>query len=216
MLRASCRACGAGIRARYFAVELIAACLAACVFLRFGLSASAFIYAGLGFALIVITFIDLEYRIIPDVISVSGIGLGLLLSALVPALHPPEVLWPWDGLVGAFPARMLDSLSGVVLGGGLLWGLGTVWEVLFRKEAMGGGDVKLAAMMGAFLGWQLMLLAIFISALVGSIVGIAVMLRTKDHYIPYGPYLALGGLVSVFAGVGLIRAYLYLGMGAGG
>ena len=211
VLKARCRSCRAPIRGRYFVVEFLTACLSLALFLVFDLSVLTAVYAAFGFALIVVTFIDFQHRIIPDVISVPGAGLGLILSLLVRELHPEAVMWPWDSLVGPPWDRVLDSVSGLVFGAGLLWGLGVVWEMAFRKEAMGFGDVKLAAMMGAFLGWQLMLLAIFVSSVIGSIVGLILLAKTKDHYIPYGPYLALGALVAVFFGKRLIIMYLSFG-----
>ncbi len=206
-LKGRCRYCGGTISKRYFIVEFISSLLFLTLYMQFGLSINLLIYLVFTSSLVVMSFIDFEYRIIPDVLDCSGIVLGSLLSILHPAVHiRPQ---PWDRLfTSPAIASMADSLSGIILGGGFLIVLGILGRAIFKKEAMGFGDVKLLAMIGAFLGWQMVLLTIFISALIGSIVGIILKLKTSGSYIPYGPYLALGAIIAIFKGEKIILWYI--------
>ena len=207
LLKGRCRHCGGTISGRYFIVELISSLLFLALYVEFGLSINLPIYIMFASSLIVMSFIDFEYKIIPDVLDCPGIVLGLALSIVHPAMHIlPQ---PWDRLF-ASPAiaSMADSLSGIILGGGLLYMLGILGQAIFKKEAMGFGDVKLLAMIGAFLGWQMVLLTILISAFAGSVVGIIAKLRTGGSYIPYGPYLAMGAIVAIFEGDRIISWYM--------
>jgi leader peptidase (prepilin peptidase)/N-methyltransferase len=143
--------------------------------------------------LIVITVIDLYHQIIPDSISLPGIGAGLLCSFILPQL------------------TVLNSLSGILVGGGSLFLVATLYQWFFKREGMGGGDVKLLAMIGAFLGWKAVILTILLSSLIGSISGIAIMIvKGKDikYAIPFGPFLSLGAVISLFYGDRLIQWYL--------
>jgi leader peptidase (prepilin peptidase)/N-methyltransferase len=143
----------------------------------------------------VITVIDLYHQIIPDVISLPGIGVGLLGSLLLPDL------------------AFLNSLIGMFLGGGSLFLVATVYQWLFKREGMGGGDVKLLAMIGAFLGWRAVILTILLSSLIGSVTGILIiLLKGKDfkYAIPYGPFLSLGAVFCLFYGEAIIRWYFSL------
>jgi leader peptidase (prepilin peptidase)/N-methyltransferase len=145
--------------------------------------------------LIVITVIDLYHQIIPDVISLPGIGVGLIASLILPKI------------------TFFNSLIGVLLGGGSLFIVGTLYQWIFKREGMGGGDVKLLAMIGAFLGWKAVILTILLSSLIGSLSGILIMiLRGKDfkYAIPFGPFLSLGAVTSLFYGEEIIRWYLYV------
>jgi leader peptidase (prepilin peptidase)/N-methyltransferase len=163
--------------------------------MKFGLSLSYLFYFSFVAALIVITVIDLHHQIIPDVISLPGVGVGLLASLIIPQIN------------------FLDSLIGVLLGGGSLFLVATVYQWLFKREGMGGGDVKLLAMIGAFLGWKAVILTILLSSLIGSITGIIIMLlKGKDfkYAIPFGPFLSLGAVISLFYGENIIRWYLYM------
>jgi leader peptidase (prepilin peptidase)/N-methyltransferase len=147
-------------------------------------------------ALVVITFIDLEHQIIPDEISLSGIVIGFFCSFFL----------PWQS--------WLNSLLGILLGGGSLLMVAYGYQWLTGKEGMGGGDIKLLAMMGAFLGWKSVLFIIFASSLIGSVVGITMMLvQKKDSKlaIPFGPYLAFGAVLYIFYGRQIIHWYLNLG-----
>ena len=207
LLMRRCRYCGATISGHYFIVELISSLLFLGLYMRFGLSINLLIYLVLTSSLIVMSFIDFDYRIIPDVLNCPGIVIGLVLSILHPAIHiRPQ---PWDRVfTSPAIASVADSFSGIILGAGFLFALAILGRAIFKKEAMGFGDVKLLAMIGAFLGWQMVVLTIFISALIGSIIGIIIKLKTTGSYIPYGPYLALGAIVAIFGGEKIILWYI--------
>jgi len=194
LLRGKCRYCKKPISFQYPMIEGITALSSLFLIMRFGPSLSYLIYFAFVAALIVITVIDLYHQIIPDVISLPGIGVGLLASLIIPQI------------------TFLNSLIGILLGGGSLFLVATLYQWLFKKEGMGGGDVKLLAMIGAFLGWKAVFLTIFLSSLIGSITGIMMMiLKGKDfkYAIPFGPFLSLGAVVALFYGESLIRWYLY-------
>jgi len=176
-------------------VEGITALLSLLLFIRFGPSLNYVIYFAFVAALVVITVIDLHHQIIPDMISLPGIGVGLLASWILPG------------------TSVVKALLGLLLGGGSLFLVATVYEWLFKREGMGGGDVKLLAMIGAFLGWKAVILTILLSSLIGSIVGIAVILwkgRDFKYAIPFGPFLSLGAVIALFYGENLILWYLTL------
>lgn len=196
LLKGKCRGCGAHISLQYPLVELLNGILSLFLFLRFGPTlafAALFLFCS---ALVVITFIDIEHQIIPDEISLPGIAVGFVLSFFLKG-HS------W-----------LNSLLGILLGGGSLLLVAYVYQRLTGKEGMGGGDIKLLAMMGAFLGWKAVPFIILASSLVGSLVGVSLMLiQKKDSKlaIPFGPYLAFGAVLYVFYGKPLILWYLGLG-----
>lgn len=201
VLRGKCRACGNRISWLYPVVELLSAGLTLALFLKFHFSATFFVLFLFCMALVVITFIDIEHQIIPDRISLSGIVVGFASSFILPWLS-------WK-----------SSLIGIVTGGGSLLIVALGYQFLTKKEGMGGGDIKLLAMMGAFLGWRAVPFIIFLSSLAGSAVGISLMLaRGKDSRlsIPFGPFLAFGALMFVFFGRQIIGWYLGLGGGPRG
>ncbi len=183
LLGGRCRYCKKSISFQYPLVEGITAISSFFLFLRFGPSLSYLFYFSFVSALTVVTVIDLYYQIIPDVISIPGIGIGLLGSLVIPHI------------------TFLNSLLGILVGGGTLFVVGTAYQSLFKREGMGGGDVKLLAMIGAFLGWKAVILTILLSSLIGSIVGIFIMiLKGKDfkYAIPFGPFLSLGAVIALF------------------
>jgi leader peptidase (prepilin peptidase)/N-methyltransferase len=195
LLKGRCRYCHSPISIQYPLVEGITALGSLILFMKFGLSLSYLIYFAFVAALIVITVIDLYHQIIPDVISLPGIGVGLLASLIIPQ------------------TTFLNSLLGVLLGGGSLFLVATLYQWLFKREGMGGGDVKLLAMIGAFLGWKAVILTILLGSLIGSITGIIIMVsKGKDfkYAIPFGPFLSLGAVIALFYGPSLINWYLYL------
>ncbi len=195
VLRGKCRSCRAPISIQYPIVEGVTALGSLVLFLKFGLSWENLLYFSFLSALIVITVIDLYHQIIPDVISLPGIGIGLLTSLVLPHLTP------------------LNSLTGVLLGGGSLFLVATLYQWFFKREGMGGGDVKLLAMVGAFLGWKAVILTILLSSFIGSITGIIfIAVKGKDlkYAIPFGPFLSLGAVLSLFWGEEIVRWYLYL------
>lgn len=192
ILRGQCRNCHTPIAFRYVMVEILGGLMAVCVVLRFGPSVQGIIYYGFIAALLVITFIDIDYHIIPDVISLPGILLGFAASFFIPTLS-------W-----------MDSLIGILAGGGSLYTVAWVYERITGKEGMGGGDIKLLAMIGAFIGWKGVLLTIFMASAIGTLVGLIAMLKEKKDMkmrIPFGPFLAIGAVICIFFGNELIVWY---------
>jgi leader peptidase (prepilin peptidase)/N-methyltransferase len=193
ILRGQCRNCHAPIAFRYVMVELLGGFMAVCVYFRFGPSVQGIIYFSFIAALLVITFIDIDYHIIPDVISLPGILLGFAASFFIPTLN-------W-----------MDSLLGILAGGGSLYAVAWGYERITGKEGMGGGDIKLLGMIGAFIGWQGVLLTIFMGSAIGTLVGLIDMRVKKKNMkmrIPFGPFLALGAIIHLFLGNELIAWYL--------
>jgi leader peptidase (prepilin peptidase)/N-methyltransferase len=189
-LMGKCRFCKTRISLRYFMVELLTGILFLFLYLNYGLNAKFFVYNVLFSSLIVATFIDLKYQIIPDVISISGIFMGFVLSVIFPSLR-----YVLSSKVAAF-----DSLLGIFIGGALIWLTGAFGKLLFKKEAMGFGDVKLMAMLGAFLGWKKIVLTFFLAPFFGLIFGIISLIKTKSHYIPYGPFISLAAFIAAVWG----------------
>jgi len=195
LLKGRCRHCHRAISFQYPLIEGITALTSLILFMKFGPSLSYLFYFLFVAALIVVTVIDLYHQIIPDVISLPGIGVGLLASLILPQL------------------TFVNSLKGLILGGGSLFVVATLYQWLFKREGMGGGDVKLLAMIGAFLGWKAVILTVLLGSLIGSIIGISIMiLKGKDfkYAIPFGPFLSLGAVIALFYGPSLINWYLYL------
>jgi leader peptidase (prepilin peptidase)/N-methyltransferase len=193
LLGGKCRYCKRSISAQYPLVEGTTAISSLLLFLKYGLSLSYFFYFSFVAALIIITVIDLYHQIIPDVISIPGIGVGLLGALIIPHI------------------TFFNSLLGILLGGGSLFVVATFYQWLFKREGMGGGDVKLLAMIGAFLGWDAVILTILLSSLIGSITGIIIMvLKGKDfkYAIPFGPFLSLGAVIALFYKNEIISWYL--------
>ncbi|MFO7813795.1 MAG: prepilin peptidase [Pelovirga sp.] len=194
-LRGRCSACRIKISPRYPAVEALTGLLFVLTFYYFGFSAATIVYMVFVAALVVITFIDLDHQIIPDVISLPGILVGFVGSFFIPWLA-------W-----------YDSIFGILLGGGSLLAVAWIYEKLTGREGMGGGDIKLLAMFGAFLGWQAVFPIIFLASLAGTLVGVPLMLVQKGDTrlaIPFGPFLALAAVVYLFWGQMLISWYLGL------
>ncbi|MBU1998922.1 MAG: prepilin peptidase [Candidatus Omnitrophota bacterium] len=193
-----CRFCKNQISLRYFIVELITASAFVLLYWRYGLSFNFFYYSIFLCGLIIATFVDIQHRIIPDEISIGGVIVGLILN-----------------IVRVFVLRasnygfqtILDSLLGIIVGGGIIFLSGYLFDLVYFKllkkpaidgetASMGGGDVKLLAMIGAFLGWQNALLTFFIAPFFGVVIGIFNLIFKKEHTIAYGPFLCLGAIVS--------------------
>ena len=192
LLQGRCRACGASISIRYPVVEVANALGYVVLLWSFGPTWTAALYAILFSALLVVAGTDLTHKIIPNVVTLPGIALGLLGAATV------------------LPVGMVNALLGIVVGGGILWALAWASPYVFGKEGMGGGDIKLLAMIGAFLGWKPALLTIMIGSLTGSIIGIgliALQFIRRDEYIPFGPFLVFGALLSMFFSQPLLDWY---------
>ena len=187
-LRGRCRACAAPIPWRYPIVEAVTGALFGAAGLAFGPTVDGVVAAALLAALVAITVIDLERQIIPDVISLPGIVAGVLAS-----LASGRVPW-------------LDSLLGILVGGGLFLVI-----ILASGGGMGGGDMKLGAMLGAFLGWKVVLLSVFVAVVVGGALAVVLLstgVRGRKDPIPFGPFLAAGGAAGLFWGERMVRWYL--------
>lgn len=194
VLRGKCAFCKAPISGRYPLVELLTAGLFLLLAWRFGFTWQFAAYAVLGAMLIAIFFIDLDFQIIPDVISLPGIVVGLAFS-----LAPGDI-------------GILASFIGVLVGGGSLWLVAILGDFLFKKDSMGGGDIKMAAMMGAFLGWQKILFIFIASAVIGLVVSIVLMTVSaklrKERIVPFGPFLATACVLAMVYGDRLIALYV--------
>lgn len=187
-----CASCGCRISPRYPLVELLNALLYVAALYRFGPTPQALVVMLLLSAFVVVLFIDLDHMIIPNEITYAGIPLGLLLGPLV--LH----------------TGFINSLLGAVVGGGVLFGVAALVELVIKKESLGFGDVKLIAMIGAFTGWKTALLTIFLGSLLGSAVGITLVLSKKIErrtLIPFGPFLVVGAVFAIFFGENIIKLY---------
>jgi leader peptidase (prepilin peptidase)/N-methyltransferase len=207
VLRGRCRACGKGISPVYPVVETLSGLISVLLVWRFGLTLEALFYLVFLFALVVITFIDLEHMIIPNVITIPGTVVGLIHGALRTDWGYTQVLLSSFhlGLRGVLSildgVPVMDSLFGIILGGGTLFLIGLLYEVIRKREGMGMGDVKLIAMIGAFLGWKGVIFVVFVSSLIGTLVGLSIILYKRGdlrYAIPYGPFLSLAAAIYCF------------------
>lgn len=183
LLMARCRYCKQPISWQYPTVELAMGLLSLALFHKFFISVSFLGYFVLCAALLVIIFIDVYHQIIPDVISIPGIVLGFGFS-----FFTDFITWK-------------DSGIGLLAGGGTLYAVATGYYLLTKREGMGGGDIKLLGMLGAFLGWQSLPFVILCSSLTGTVVGIGAMVKQGKggkSVIPFGPFLALAGMTYLF------------------
>ena len=199
-LKGRCRFCKESISLRYPLVELLTALMFLVVFNRYGLSYDFFIFILFVCGLIIATFVDIQHRIIPDEISVGGIIFGFILTAIKGFNLRP---------VSYDTRPLFDSLLGIIVGGGIIYLTGKLFDLVWFKilkrppiqgetESMGGGDVKLLAMIGAFLGWQKVIFVFFLAPFFGVVVGTINLLAKKDHTIPYGPFLSFAAIFSIF------------------
>ena len=192
LLKGRCRQCQASISWRYPLVELLTGLGAISIFLKSGMTLATLIYFIFIACLLVITFIDLDHRIIPDVITLPGIPVFFVMALAVPDV------------------TLKDSLIGLLIGGGSLWAVAYIYKLLTGKDGMGGGDIKLLAMMGVLIGWQGVLFTIFVSSATGSVTGILLMLIQKGNLklaVPFGPFLAIGAISYIFFGQRMIYWY---------
>lgn len=213
VLRGRCRSCRAPIAARYPAVEALTAALFALVVLRDGVSVALLPDLVFVAALVALVFIDAEHMILPDVITLPGFGLALVARVLIPNL---DGLWfLTDGALAGWPdwaVSLAGALVGALAGGGTLWLLGWLWERLRGVEAMGLGDVKMMFMVGAYLGWPLTVLTLFLAVVTGSVVGIALMVWRRDRdmqmLLPFGIFLGAGAVIALLAGRPIVDWYV--------
>jgi leader peptidase (prepilin peptidase) / N-methyltransferase len=190
ILKGRCRFCREPISVRYPAVEFTSGLLFILLYIEFGFSILFAVYALIASALLVVALIDLNHKVIPNIITLPGMAVGLGLSGWV------------------LPITPLTSLFGLLIGGTLFYLI-----ALVSKGGMGGGDIKLIAMIGAFLGWQGALFTIFSSALLGALVGMMLMLlgkKGRKDKVPFGPFLSCGAILFMLSGDDLIHWYLDL------
>ncbi len=197
LLKGRCRQCAAAIPVRYPVVEAVTALLVLSGFIKFGVSWKFAIFCVVGPALVIITAIDIKHKRIPDIIILPGIVFGLA--------------------AGSYLVGLKDSSTGLLVGGGTFLLTSEVYYRIRGRVGMGGGDIKFIAAVGALLGWQQVLLVIFLSALAGSLVGLVGLATKKINVmsqIPFGPFLAGGTLVAYFSGERIV--YLYVMTVTGG
>jgi len=195
VLRGRCRACRAKISPRYPLIEALTAMLSAYAGWHFGFSLAAAGALLFIWAMIALTFIDIDTQLLPDDITLPLLWLGLLVNI--------------DGGFTDLRSAVIGAVSGYLSLWSVYWG----FKLATGKEGMGYGDFKLLAAIGAWFGWQLLPLTILLSSFVGALVGIALIVlarRGRDLPIPFGPYLAVAGVLAMFWGQSLTRAYLGL------
>jgi leader peptidase (prepilin peptidase) / N-methyltransferase len=202
LLKGRCRFCREKISLRYPLVELLTALLMVALFSRFGLTYEFFLYMVMLWGLIIATFVDIPHRIIPDEVSVGGMIIGFIMVSITGlALSPLKFSF----------SPMAKSALGIIAGGGIIYLTGVLFDLVYFKllkkpaingetESMGGGDVKLLAMIGSFMGWQMALLTFFLAPFLGIVLGVINLATKKDHTIPYGPFLSVAALVTLFWG----------------
>jgi leader peptidase (prepilin peptidase)/N-methyltransferase len=193
LLKGKCRHCNIPISLRYPFVELLGGLSALACIVAFGPTMHAFVIFIFITTLIVVTFIDVDHRIIPDIITLPGIPIFFLF-----ALAIPTVTWQ-------------ESTIGILAGGGSLLAVAWLYHLITGREGMGGGDIKLLAMIGAMLGWKGILFTIFAASAIGTVVGLLTMIKSSKGMrlaIPFGPFLAMGAIVYVFFGEAIIYWYV--------
>ena len=191
MLGGRCRKCRKTISIRYPIVEMITAAVFVAHYFVFGWTPLLAVRLAFGASLVALFAIDLEHHLLPDVITLPGIVVGLVASVFLP-----------PGLV--------ESLIGMLIGGGVLWLIGEAYYRYAGEEGMGGGDVKMLAMIGAFLGWKLVLVTLVLSSVAGSVLGLAIIAIKRGsmkHALPFGTFLALGALAASLIGEQIVTWY---------
>lgn len=194
-LMGKCRQCDHRISLRYPIVELLTGILSLMLFTTYGISFQYLLSLLFAATLVTISFIDLDHRIIPDILSLPGVAAGWAVS-----------FFPWG-------VHWVDSLIGTVAGGGSLYLVAVLYERMTGREGMGGGDIKLLAMIGAWMGWQALPLIVLIASLTGAVIGVVLILFSGKGYrfrIPFGPFLSLGALLYLFFGRDLTLWYFGL------
>ncbi len=201
LLKGKCRQCSVHISIRYPVVEFITAFLFFFLFRKFGLSFDFFVNVFFVSILVAISFIDFDFQIIPDVLSIGGLIVGFFLAFF----RKPLFLYQ-------------DSLYGILLGGGILFVIAYGYQLLRKREGMGGGDIKLLGMIGAFCGIQGVIFSLMAGSLLGTAVGIPMMLikgEDSKYAIPFGPFLSLGALIFLFFGETMINMFLNIAAAGG-
>jgi leader peptidase (prepilin peptidase)/N-methyltransferase len=231
-LRGKCRACGEPISAMYPAIELTTGLLFVAAFHEFGLTQSSLKWLVFTCLIVILTVTDLRVRLLPDLVNWPGFAAGLLLSAFVPPDHGfmRYLIWRFSHrVVPAHAAGLIDAILGAAFGSFLLWGLAALYKVARGREGMGMGDVKMMAMMGAFLGLRGTFLTILVGSLLGSVIGLGLVLAlyfggwksalakrasrrglgkesalrwsiASQYQLPLGTFLGIGALLIVYGG----------------
>ena len=216
--RGKCRGCKKRISFRYPAVELLTAALFVAVAWHDGLSAALPFDLVFVSALLALVFIDAEHMILPNVITYPGIVFALVARIAIPYLtgtpHFDDIPSLSGGALAGMPVWVVSlagAVIGALIGGGSLWLMGWTWEKLRGIEAMGLGDVKMMFMVGAYLGWRLTILTIFVGVLTGSVIGIVLMARQGQRnmqmLLPFGVFLGLGAVAALLFGAPLVEWY---------
>ncbi len=206
-----CRHCNERVSWLYPVMELMTPLLFVAVFWRFGWTVAMPVYAGFAAAMILVTFVDFIDWTIPDEVSIPGMFVGV-------ACGLTAMIFPATGLqIEHLYQSVFDAIGGILVGGGVLVILDQLALLTMKKKGMGFGDVKLNAMIGAFIGYKGIILSLVCASFIGSIVGLAMVMWKRrggddgggdDNYLPFGPYLALGGLIVVFFGAEIADYYL--------
>jgi leader peptidase (prepilin peptidase) / N-methyltransferase len=201
-LRGRCAHCQARISARYPAIELLSGVLTALVAWRFGYGVQAVCAIAITWFLIALTFIDLDHQLLPDSLTLPLLWLGLSAS-----------LAGWATPGSNLPVAPFEAIAGAALGYLALWAVYHAFRLLTGKEGMGYGDFKLLAALGAWLGWHMLLPIVLLAALVGAVVGSALIISRRHQRgvpIPFGPFLAAAGWLALMWGPQLVQRYLSL------
>ena len=218
LLGGRCRSCKAHISARYPAVEALTAFLWVAVSWRDGLTFALPFDLVFVTAITALIFIDAEHMLLPNAITYPGIAFSLIARVALPYLmgrpHFDDLDMLLNGLLAGMPiwaASLVGALIGALVGGGSLWLMGWTWEKLRSIEAMGLGDVKMMFMVGAYLGWRLTILNIFLGVLSGSVIGIVLMLRQRKRnmqmLLPFGVFLGIGAIAALLVGSNIVEWY---------
>lgn len=195
LLGGRCRYCKDRISIRYPFVELITATAMLLLYYKYGFTGRFIAYVILSSILIIISFIDLDKQIIPDLLIIIGAVVAFLTCLL------------------GWTVEFMDAILGLLLGGGILLIIGLVSLLVLKKEGMGGGDIKLMGMIGTFIGWKLTLLSLLFSIYLGGIASIFLLLFNKKQIgqtIPFGPFIACGTIVAIIWGIPILQWYLGL------
>jgi len=213
-----CRSCKAHISARYPVVEALTGLLWVAVILHDGLTWALPFDLIFVTAILALIFIDAEHMILPNAITYPGIAFALIARVALPLLlgkpHFDDLPMLLDGPLASWPlwlASLGGAIIGALVGGGFLWLTGLIWKLLRKKEAMGLGDVKMMFMVGAYLGWRLTILNIFIGVLSGSIIGLVIAAIQRDRNLqrelPFGIFLGIGAIAALLIGSHIVEWY---------
>lgn len=193
LLKGRCPNCGSRISIKYPVVEFLTGLVYVIIYQIHGVSVQSLIYIVLSSALIIIAFIDLGEQVIPEVISLPGIVIGLILSFFVHHIS------------------FVNSALGIVIGGGIILVIRLAGSLIFKKESMGIGDIELAAMIGAFLGWRYITISLFLGFFLGALTGIILIIskiKSREDAVPFGPFIILGSFISLLWGEKILSWYV--------